>query len=494
MKPLILIAGSICALAFYRCGPGDKPKTDEVTAPVFNINFSYTPPADLDSNATPQQLVEFAWEEFFALNWKSSYAKDSLRDHPDTSWSFSNDQSPYPSLQVWETYAHRSELRPYSDQMLPFDKAPHYSYGAPLLPYPGSNASFGLFDVLDESSEIGSCTMYAHTDSYNKQYEVLYQAKVNRDEYEYVLNRYPKKAELLKARLYTQNMIATHNAYYPGISNSCNCPENYQGISLPCGNRKAGRTGAMEVKTAWRELTAKDDTSQFFTRTVVYFSDSIIGSGSKADTLRYYHNKTYALIGLHIIHKTTNYEDFVFATWEHVGVEKDAMGYQLLSEVNGQDSGSLVKSFSRLHPVTAIADSSTSYAHRKLRSMNPNSIWLNYRLIGVQAKPTMDSTSFNYFLANYVVESDPTLNDFHGSGIGEPHNGLPNTLYRGTKLTMGGCQGCHGVTQITQGTDFSFLLDNTGKPIYSPDLQGDSGKLQKLILATRQKAVGTKKK
>jgi hypothetical protein len=482
MKQLTFLVSGLLALLCYQCGPGDKPKTEDVTgpvAPVFNINFSFNPPKDLDSNATPQQLLEFAWEEFFALNWQSSYAIDSLRDHPDTTWSFAKDQSPYPSLQVWETYAHRSELRPYSNMMLPFDQAPHYSYGVPLAPYPGTKASFGLFDVLDENNEIGSCDMYAHTDSYNKQYEVLYQAKVNRDEYEYVLKKYPKKEALLAARLYTQKMVSDSSQYYHGVKNSCNCPENYPGISLPCGNRKTGRTGTIEVKTAWRELTPKDDSSKFFKRTVVYFRQQ----GSKV----YYDNKTYALIGLHIIHKTSNYENFVFATWEHVGVEQDGMGYQLLSDVSGSDSGSLVKSFSRLHPVTAMADSSTSYAHRKLKSMNPNSIWLNYRLIGVQAKPTMDSTSFNYFLANYVVESDPTLNDFHGSGIGHPNNGLANNLYRGTKLTMGGCQGCHGVAQLTLGTDFSFLLDNTGKPVYSPDLEGDSSKLQKLIRATQKK-------
>lgn len=487
-KQLSMIAACMMAVAFYQCNSGDKKEESNLqdTPPpppsVYNINFEFFPPKDLDSNATPQQLVEFAWEEFLALNWKSSYSKNQLRDFPDTTWSFSSDTKPFPDTLVWETYAHRSELRPYSDNMLPFDAAPHYSYGTPLAPAPGSNASFSLFNVLDENNEIGSCYMYAHTDKYNKRYEVLYQAKVNRDEYQYVYNRYPTKAALATARAYTQKMISDSNQYYHNVKNSCNCPDNYPGISLPCGNKQAGRTGAMEVKTAWRELSPEDDASKFLTRTVVYFQTGPTGAV-------YYNNKTYALIGLHIIHKTTNNEDFVFATWEHNGVEQDAMGYQLISEVSGNDSGALVKSFSRQHPVPAIVDSSTNFVHRRLRSMNPNSIWLNYRLIGVQGTPSMDSVNtFNYFLANYVVESDPTLSDFHGSGIGHPHNGLPNTLYRGTKLTMGGCQGCHGVAQIQEGTDFSFLLDGVGKPILSPDLQGDSvNKIQRLIRATQRR-------
>ena len=34
---------------------------------------------------------------------------------------------------------------------------------------------------------------------------------------------------------------------------------------------------------------------------------------------------------------------------------------------------------------------------------------------------------------------------------------------------MGGCQGCHGQAQ-QGGTDFSFLLDNAGKPVVTPDI------------------------
>ena len=52
--------------------------------------------------------------------------------------------------------------------------------------------------------------------------------------------------------------------------------------------------------------------------------------------------------------------------------------------------------------------------------------------------------------------------------LGTPHNHLNNLLYKGKFLSMGGCQGCHGVAQKTLGTDFSFLLDTVGKPVYKP--------------------------
>jgi len=46
---------------------------------------------------------------------------------------------------------------------------------------------------------------------------------------------------------------------------------------------------------------------------------------------------------------------------------------------------------------------------------------------------------------------------------------------------MGGCQGCHGVAQVTLGTDFSFLLDNNGKPVLGPDTINSKAKLKGYI-------------
>ncbi|MCP9765625.1 hypothetical protein [Lacihabitans soyangensis] len=467
---LLLIIG-LC----WSCGTANKPEEEILTSTNFNINFSMTPPPDLlDSNATPQQLVEFAWEEFFALNWQSSFDKDGLRDHPDPAWSYNDSSSAYPSLAVWETFAHRTELRPASDKMLPFDTAPHYSFGTMPAQDPGSNASFGLFNMLDENNEIGSCDIYAHTNTYNKDYRVLFQAKVNRDEYDYILNKYPTKSALANATAFNVSRLKNSNEYAPGVLNSCNVPTNFAGISLPCGDLKTKKTGAIEIKTAWRELTPKDDSTKFFRRKVIRFVE-------KAGKF-YYQNKEYALIGIHIIHKTNNYEDFVFATWEHVGVEKDGMGYEELN--NGNEVGKFYKDYPRLHPIADITDQSTAYVHAQLKKMNPKSIWQNYRLVGVQAKPTNDQNSFSFFLANYVIESDSTLGNFQGSGIGTPHDKGNNTLYRGKRVSMGGCQGCHGVAQTNLGTDFSFLLDNVGKPVPNPDPDGDKTKLFKLITAT----------
>ena len=424
----------------------------------YTINFSPTPPADLDTGADPKKLAEFAWEEFLALNWKSSYDKDKKRDSPDTTWNYQTEPGAYPGLDVWETFAHRTELRPYSDRMLPFDTVPHYSFGDKITSGPSAIAtSFTLFNNLDENNEIGSCDMYAHVNVFQKQYQVLYEAKVNSAEYNYILANYPTKEKLLRATSKTQVNVNTDSAYYPNGTTTCGCPVADSVICLPCGGGKT--TGTIEVKAAWRQLTKLDDPTKFFTRKVIYYTKNAAGKV-------FYNNATYALIALHIIHKTQNYPAFVFATFEHVDVQKDSMGYVLLNPKTGKEEGKIMTPMQ--DPILPATVGATNYVHSKLPT---KSIWQNYRLVGVQGKPSSDSTATpNFFLSNYVVESDYTLNHFNGSGIGTPHDHKANLLYKGHFLSMGGCQGCHGVAQKTLGTDFSFLLDTVGKPVLSPDI------------------------
>jgi hypothetical protein len=497
-KTYALLPAALLLLASYYTPAALIARRAPAQAPAdtaFSITIAARPPHDLAAGASPKQLAEFAWAEFFALNWQSAYTpQNPKRDIPDLSWSFSNPDAP---LVVWETYAHRTELRPYSGARKPFDSQPTYTYGRKIGPAPnpsGIVTSFHLFDNLDENSEIGSCNMYGQVNSGKPM--VLYQAKVNREEYDYIAgsNRLNTQDSLTAATTRTARHIKADSAYYqpkPGQRYStCDCPPGV--VCLPCGSaRPGGRTGTIEIKSAWRQLTPQEDASRFVTRTVLYYkpviTSKLLPNGTTVrDTAAGYANGRFALIGLHIIHKTENYPDFVFATWEHVGVEKQHMGYQLLNG-KGYPTGPLQAPFARLHPISTVANQATAAAHRKLRALNPKSAWLNYRLVGVQGTPTNDSTALNFFLANYVVESDKTLADFHGSGIGTPHDHKPNTLYQGRRLSVGGCQGCHGVAQ-RGGSDFSFLLDNVGKPVFAPDIDASQRpKLLRLIRATAQR-------
>jgi len=57
---------------------------------------------------------------------------------------------------------------------------------------------------------------------------------------------------------------------------------------------------------------------------------------------------------------------------------------------------------------------------------------------------------------------------------------------------MGGCQGCHGATQLKQGTDFSFVLDAVDKPVVTPDI-GDKNTLKKLAAYIKTFKIANKK-
>ena len=133
-------------------------------------------------------------------------------------------------------------------------------------------------------------------------------------------------------------------------------------------------------------------------------------------------------------------------------------------------------------------DEVTRTVHEQLAEQNPESVWLNYRLIGVQANITekwaatpSEGAGPNHFMANHVIESDAFLGNFFGPGFGNnpfpsgpkgpdgSQNGA-NVAYNKKVYNMGGCKGCHGVAQTSFGTDFSFLLDfGANKPVNNPD-------------------------
>lgn len=481
----------ILCFGLLACGEEKKKNPDNTTIDPdvtleenpYPIQFSSTPPSDLPANATPEQLCTFAWEEFFALNWKSSYESDQKRDNPDASWNYESTSDPNPSLLVWETYAHRAEYRPASGVLEDFNNAPHYDFNDQSSFVAVDDASFGLFNNLDENNEIGSCYVFGQTDTYGTENLVLYQAKCNSDQYNYIKDNYADAAAVSAAQKATADSIKKLKNYYPGATSTCDCPPGI--FCLPCDN-SSGQTGAIEIKTAWRQLKPQDDATRFITRTVIDYAQDSSASGT------FYRNKVYALIGIHIIRKTQNHNNFVFATFEQVDVEKASMGYQ---EIEGSDVGPLVSDFprySRLPLPPAEATASTAAAHKALLAKNPSSLLQYYRLTGVQGTPqtltaagdsvVADSNSFSFYLANYVIESDPGLGDFQGT-FGEPHSQKINELFQGNFISGGGCQGCHGSAQMG-GSDFSFI---SASPSFEPDVHvsrvpaGTSTKIDALI-------------
>ena len=489
------------------------------------------------------QAAKFAWLEFVAL--VSPNKPSPTRGVPGGSFSsvMGGSGSTYPL--VWETYHHRSELFPANPTASPtpgvlppqpWDSIPTYVYTPQPSPSPG--ADYTLFNNLDEASQIFQNNLFFPVNG--QAFEVLFEAKANQLENQYVANNFP--------------LPKTANLY----------------------------DGSIEIKAAWRPV-ASIDPSQLYR---YHVANVITYSGTSDNPVA--QNGQYALIGLHIIHKTKNYPSFIFATFEQVddyvnqvtnkqtgvyfqtiypGLDQPPpatptplptpLGYQYgayyfavdpkgysapgtqpspqqnpstftattnptrvfdvnkpLAWPNGKqytspngtgfypEPGKVTTSTPPAPPIQIPVtlpptgnDDVTSVNKQVMDLINAlglgnNFVWQYYRLTGVQAIPTSDETTKDYYLANIVVESSQAGIQLFRGGLSpnpsfEPEPNVRNKLNvndtaSGAEYSMGGCMGCHGAAQ-GQGGDFSFLL-STGQQGFNVDtIQNNANTLEEAI-------------
>jgi hypothetical protein len=502
--------GAVTA-SYGKTPPAAKP--DKALPPY--IEITSTPPNDVSASASLEELGKFAWQQFLALAWKAGYP-GTQRGLPDPNWSYSTPGAS-PQLMTWQTYAQTTELRPNSPLSTPWAQLgiPQYSYQDPIAQDPKNpNAKNNLWNNLDEDNEIGSCDIYGqYKQQGTPKHLVLYQVKVNQDEYEYLRLNYGADQNSPSGKLSNaQNAVAAslktppYLYYSSGFPGNCGPCDATQAICLPCGGdpNPGGGTynGAIEVKSAWRMLQKGDQKNRFFTTNALYYDHDASGK-------LVYKNATFALIGIHIIHKTKNYPDFIFTTFEQVDAQSADMEYILLNSGKEMPPAQLVvrqtgqTNRQEMHPVPPALDAVTNRVHSQLKHLNSQTVWKYYRLTGVQGHPVncppnppangnnaptacvsnqnpvqCAGLDPNYFMANFVIESDPFLNNFSGPGFGGNPFGNCNNIVtfatqsgtiQGKPMDMGGCKGCHGVAQTAFGTDFSFLLDfGNNKPSIRP--------------------------
>ncbi|WP_248804327.1 sialidase family protein [Pseudomonas sp. MWU13-2100] len=401
-------------------------------------------PADLATGLSHTDYATFAWRSFIALNNAANTPLPANRGIGNPSSSFADSgklpQSPSPLL--WQTFAHRTELFPPGGEKKgvggptrPFASSPQYSYvafpnGVPLAP----GASFAHYNNLDEATQIGQNAIFfpvnpprpamngSHYAPSNDS-QILFEAKANPVIYTYAqgLSMYPDH------------------------------------IVLP--------DGAVEVKAAWRKLAdiPVAQRARYHTATVVTYHGT--------DKAPVAYNEDYALVALHIIHKTANYPTFIFATFEHEDAmtlpDKSPTGLYYIANYDkvaySPDNGSPpVATFSdgnTTHTVTLPRGDVVDSTHTPpiysgsngipkgqagpIRVVQPqtiysevaavnnqvkqlmdgssafnNSVWKHYRLKGVQAIPSSTETDPDYYLANIMVESSqPGIQLFRGSNV-----------------------------------------------------------------------------
>jgi len=478
--------------------PGVGPAVAQVTLPPDFISPNVPHDVPAGPSATVQDLAIFAWQEFIALNWTAMNpaTPPNVRGRPanvtDPKAGFLDiapDGSGNFPLVVWHTYRHKNELFPYQASADPsFDSAiPTYKYQPPVptAAISGPVPSFNLFNNLDETSQIGLCNMYAHATNLQTNPElppilvpgtgirVAYEAKVNR-----ALFDYANQQGFLNANgAALGNALANTSGNLAKFGGICSPPTGVSPSSivmLPCGDNSvtgdAGE-GAIEIKAAWRKLTPDELSSgRFFTRNVLFYT------GSQAQGQQTFNNAVWGLVALHIIHKTKSFPAFVFATWEQVDNYDDGLSDNPNREnLAFQNTGTPLPNIPvvRAHPIHSQVAPVNDVVHAAFTDPttgNPNTVWQYYKLIGVQATPvnfppanaSSDDLSY-YFLANIMVETNQTLQNFTGGAPkGVPIQGFTNVnvagLNNGQPFSMGGCQGCHGFQAQQIGGDMSRLL------------------------------------
>ena len=351
--------------------------------------------------------------------------------------------------------------------------------------------------------------------------------------------------------------IQSNSSQYLQTGDKTTYPGPY--INLPSSDPAARQVGSMEIKASFRRLGPKDDPTKYYTATVRYYkgngsSGNIAGYVDSNDPTV---NEVWGLTSLHIIQKTPKAPTFVFATFGHIDNILDAAGndvempdgttkleylksppflpalnitpsakgkpQQVVVAGNGMppvntnsfqlyfnNIGGNIQTGSkppglyqlpinvsrRLFPIPKTIAAANRAAFDAIRAVNNKAVWLNYRLVNVQARP-LDVNAKpgdvnaipageepTFYLSNEVVETNPALQQFSGridNATSEPtnfQNGSDTKYFKNayvvqqngsiTGYTMGGCMGCHGTVGQLQGGDFSRLLAN-GR-VQAPDV------------------------
>ncbi|WP_162926332.1 hypothetical protein [Teredinibacter purpureus] len=532
MLPSLLLCGISSTLM---AGPSATAGSCD-TSPSTAIRAKSQPPCDFPAGATMDQLnlARFAWNTFVSLAWPAENPTVAPFKRGVPKGSAYGDSS----VIVWDTFREKRELfqtrrsktntgdAQYVCNGVTTSGAPvkqsdayYYYWNTPtawdtnqappttgpnpqVKACPGTPATGGVFNYLDETDEIGLAVLWQKDANPTEDNLIRYEVKLNKSYYEHI------QGDQLWCTSTLDNKI--------GDVSGADGPAKVGKVLLPIGSNKTGDEGTILVKTAWKKLSATEKSSgEYLTKTALYYEGN---SGEPCYTYG-----TFGLIAVHIIRKTESFPHFLFTTFEHKNNTPGQFNYANVGSaalaVNpyGIPYGNPHANFARPktgsypikdnlvsppYPANKLIKPASAVVKANLEADKVNSatVWKNYQLVGVQYKPVSapaNATTGKYYLsghpaldvpktsdivrgdgfypsyfddqdfylANAVVETNQRFQFFTGNfsvptvdNVVLYKNGDPSKPRQKT-VNMGGCMGCHGVAQ-TQGTDFSFTLNN----------------------------------
>jgi hypothetical protein len=508
---LIVVAGLVTPAAAQegKSCPTDIPVSPTVPAPCV---------AGATGGIQLQSAATYAWKAFIAVNWP---ALAGARDQPDTGKTFGQD---VPT--VWETMRAKNELYPGNGSatvpphgvVLQGGKpvnGPDYGYGqAPEYVYdpatvhtrdgrieacPGqAPVSSPAWIALDETTEIGVNQTYAG---------VVPAVDPTHRNSQPQLIRYDVK---MSKAVYT-NVITSQFWYSTAASPLTTARKNYvaalaqgQGanpqtpyVNLAPDTDEPTTNDGIEVKSAWRVLTAAEAASgHFFTSDVRYYEQDTKGTPC-------WRQATWGLVGMHLITFTKDAPWVIWSTFEQTdniltadgkptedpdgrllqpmppGVTPTApalssdpnqvnpvitktgaycdisKGARLYFRENPANSSTMPAAGpicvnARWQAIPEMISKTNQTGHDAIRAYLAQhgggaSPWLYYKLVNAQGTPVdvtgkdnpLFSSDASYSLANSVIETDYSLGEFAGhlvKGVPSIKDGAPDKDYYNTRL------------------------------------------------------------
>lgn len=261
-----------------------------VTAPM--VGWQLPGDVPLLINAPSANLL--GWQEFIALNWKADPAHPGLpsKQTPASRFGEPGDTSAV----VWETYKRDDEVFLSNARKPAAWNAPR----AQRLIY--STSKFTGAPVLDLSefgqANVGNPWLTAQSGNLT-----FYEKRINHDEFTYIVNQ-----QLYDAT--AQNRVAA--------STGIHLPSGAAQPSSPGDCYATNSCGAIEIKAAWLPIGPNDNPTDFQKRYKTSWARVM-----NPATGRLGPRVLIGLVGLHIIHKTANAQQFVWATFEHIDNSPD---------------------------------------------------------------------------------------------------------------------------------------------------------------------------
>jgi len=447
---------ALAALALLPYAVAQAQQADTPAGPTVN-GRQFTPPSYVFSPDLPADVVtqnvgaiglqvyvdNMAWDSFIALNWPAPnpIAERGVPDRQNVVGGFTymtegGKRTMPTGPVVWETYKDSDDI--YLDPPVkptPFDAAeripPQCLIQARENPAAARRTlvrTAKISDVLIGGDKQADGNRLVDQNGQNVWYEV----KLNRVYYDYVVSN----------KFYDSRNQAAAKIAFPASSNTTDHP------------------ATVKVKAAWKVMGGAgtrqpDDASRFYTTDALVFDPA-----TKQCTAR-----KLGLVGLHIVIKTDQLPQWLWATFEQVDnaptqgeTVPSGAKYNFFNpacsdcKVNqppakGSNAPTQVM---RVIPLNDNAAQKTAIYQAALKTLRPDNVWQYYRLVDAQwagKGVPIGTPSQPAFLANTTLET-----------------------YMQSAQQPNGCINCHGKFASTKDLDFQLFDAYPRKPKLLTDL------------------------